>query len=259
MTRQQRSTALITGVGRRQSIGATLAVALAEDGWDLALNYWTPYDERIGLEPDADAPGVIAEECRALGATVELLPGDLSDPEAPAALLQSATERLGPVTGLVMSHCESVDSAILDTGLDSWDRHFAVNARASWLLIKAFADRLPVAETPGRAEAHIVALTSDHVAYNLPYGASKGALDRIVIAAAAELADRGVRANVVNPGPVDTGWMNDEVRAWCLRETAAGRLGTAQDTANLVRFLFSGAGSWINGQLLHSDGGFKIG
>lgn len=259
MNSEQRPVALITGVGRRRSIGAALAVALAEDGWDLALNYWTPYDERIGLATDADGPAAVAEECRAVGAAVELLPGDLSDPEVPAILIRDAAERLGPLTGLVLSHCESVDSALLDTSLDSWDRHFAVNARASWLLIKAFADRLPVAENPGRAEARIVALTSDHVAYNLPYGASKGALDRIVIAAATELADRGVRANVINPGPVDTGWMSDEVRAWCLRETAAGRLGTAQDTANLVRFLFSDAGSWINGQLLHSNGGFKIG
>lgn len=259
MNREQRPVALVTGVGRRQSIGAALAVALAEEGWDLALNYWTPYNERLGLERDADAPAAVAEECRALGAAVELLPGDLADREMPSALIGDATDRLGPLTGLVMSHCESVDSAILDTGLESWDRHFAVNARAAWLLIKAFADRLPVVEEPGRAEARIVALTSDHVAYNLPYGASKGALDRIVIAAATELADRGVRANVINPGPVDTGWMSDEVRAWCLRETAAGRLGTAQDTANLVRFLFSDAGSWINGQLLHSNGGFTIG
>ena len=58
----------------------------------------------------------------------------------------------------------------------------------------------------------IVALTSDHVAHNLPYGSSKGALDRIVRAAAVELGGQGIRANAVNPGPVDTGWMSDEVR-----------------------------------------------
>jgi len=255
----KRGIALVTGVGRRQSIGATLALALAEDGWDLALNYWTPYNERLGLAREADAPTALAEECRSRGAAVELLPGDLSDPAVPEALLLEATQRLGMVTGLLMSHCESVDSAILDTELESWDRHFAVNARAGWLLIKAFAERLPEATVAGQAQARIVALTSDHVAHNLPYGASKGALDRIVIAAATELADRGVRANVINPGPVDTGWMSDEVRSWCLQETAAGRLGTGQDTANLARFLFSEAGSWINGQLLHSNGGFRVG
>jgi 3-oxoacyl-[acyl-carrier protein] reductase len=87
-------------------------------------------------------------------------------------------------------------------------------------------------------------------------GASKGALDRIVTAAAVELADRGVRANVINPGPIDTGWMSDEIREWCLGETPAGRLGSADDVANLVRFLLSSQGSWINGQTLYSNGGF---
>jgi 3-oxoacyl-[acyl-carrier protein] reductase len=133
-----------------------------------------------------------------------------------------------------------------------------VNARATWLLIKAFAEQLPpMAAERGKASARIVALTSDHTNHNLPYGASKGALDRIVVAAAVELADRGVRANVINPGPVDTGWMDEETRAWCIGATPAGRLGTAKETADLVRFLFSEPGSWINGQLLYSNGGFK--
>ena len=90
----------------------------------------------------------------------------------------------GGLRGLVMSHCESVDSSILDTTVESWERHFAVNARAVWLLIKAFAERLPAGPTT-QVTGRIVALTSDHTAHNLPYGASKGALDRIVVAAAA--------------------------------------------------------------------------
>jgi 3-oxoacyl-[acyl-carrier protein] reductase len=252
------SVAVVTGVGRRRSIGAALAVGLARDGWDLALNYWRPYDDRLGYERNADDPEAVADECRTLGARVTLIPADLSDPTAPAAILAAATH-LGPVTGLVMSHCESVDSSILTTELAAWDRHFAVNARATWLLIKAFAEQLPPAPGPGEVGGRIVALTSDHTAHNTPYGASKGALDRIVVAAAVELADRGVRANVINPGPVDTGWMTDDIRASGTAATPAGRLGTAEDTANLVRFLFTEPGSWINGQVLYSNGGFKTG
>jgi 3-oxoacyl-[acyl-carrier protein] reductase len=250
--------AVVTGVGRRRSIGAQLAVGLAQDGWDLALNYWRPYDDRLGYERRPDDPESIADECRGLGARVQLVPGDLSDPDVPAALMTSAGT-LGPVTGLVMSHCESVDSSILTTEVAAWDRHFAVNARATWLLIKAFAEQLPESAAPGVVGGRIVALTSDHSAHNTPYGASKGALDRIVIAAAVELADRGVRANVINPGPIDTGWMDDAIRASGVAATPAGRLGTPADTANLVRFLFSEPGSWLNGQLLHSNGGFAAG
>ena len=183
------------------------------------------------------------------------MPADLARVEA-AAELMAAAAAIGDLRGLVMSHCESVDSSILDTTVASWDRHFAVNARAAWLLIKAFAERSPADPRPD-ATGRIVALTSDHTAFNLPYGASKGALDRIVLAAAAELGHRGIRANVIDPGPVDTGWMTPEIRRWAIERTPAGRLGTQEDTANLVRFLLSDAGGWINGQLLHSNGGFK--
>lgn len=102
-----------------------------------------------------------------------------------------------------------------------------------------------------------MALTSDHTAGNLPYGASKGALDRIVLAAARELGGLGITANVVNPGPTDTGWMSASLRAEIEQRSPLGRLGTPQDAAALVAFLCTERGEWINGQLLHSDGGIN--
>ena len=92
----------------------------------------------------------------------------------------------------------------------------------------------------------------------MPYGASKGALDRIVIAAARELAPLGITANLVNPGPVDTGWMDDATRAALLAQQPSGRLGTPDDAARLVRFLVSDEGRWVSGQLIGSDGGFSV-
>jgi len=150
-----------------------------------------------------------------------------------------------------MSHAESVDSGLLDTTIESFDRHFAVNARASWLLIREYGLRFRGAPGTGR----IISLTSDHTVGNLPYGASKGALDRITLAAARELAHLGVTANAINPGPTDTGWMTDDLRQAVLAQTPLGRLGTPQDTASLVTFLCSPQGGWINGQLLMSNGG----
>jgi 3-oxoacyl-[acyl-carrier protein] reductase len=161
------------------------------------------------------------------------------------------TDGLGPVRALIMAHCESVDSGLLDTSVESFDRHFAVNARATWLLIRAFANHYRDPFGTGR----IIALTSDHTVGNLPYGASKGALDRITIAAARELRHLGVSANVVNPGPVDTGWMSEELVERFSRETPLGRLGQPTDCANLVAFLCSPQGGWVNGQLLYSNGG----
>jgi 3-oxoacyl-[acyl-carrier protein] reductase len=257
MSTNQSRTAVITGVGRRRSIASGIALALAADGWDLVLNFWAPYDDRLGYDRGGDDPKDVADECRSLGRRVEVMAGDLSEPQTPAHLISVGAE-MGKLRALVMSHAESVDSSILTTTVESWDRHFAVNARATWLLIREFALQLPERSEPSDpAAGRIVALTSDHTAFNLPYGASKGALDRIVIAAATELADRGIRANVINPGPIDTGWMDDDARASGISSTPAGRLGTPKDTANLVRFLLSDEGSWINGQLLYSNGGFR--
>jgi 3-oxoacyl-[acyl-carrier protein] reductase len=142
----------------------------------------------------------------------------------------------------------------MDTSVESFDQHFAVNVRASWLLIREFAARFDAAHHQGRGR--ILALTSDHVVGNLPYGASKGALDRLVLAAAQELGHLGISCNVINPGPTDTGWMTEAEQRELARRVPSGRVSTPEDCANLVSFLCSHDGQWINGQVLYSNGGF---
>ncbi|MEU3203241.1 SDR family oxidoreductase [Streptomyces cyaneofuscatus] len=254
----------MTGVGRSIGIGAGIARQLAASGWDIAFTYWTPYDRRMEWGAEDGAAASIARELEKAGARTAAIEADLTGPDAPIRIFDEAEQRLGPVTALVLSHAESVDSGLLDTTVEAFDRHFAVNTRASWLLIREYGLRFrgepgsklggPGAGT-GTGAGRIVALTSDHTVGNLPYGASKGALDRITLAAAHELAHLGVTANVVNPGPVDTGWMNDELREALTQGTPLGRLGTPQDTAHLVDFLCSPQGQWVNGQLLKSNGG----
>ena len=215
--------ALITGAARANSIAAGIAPRLAADGWEVATS---------DLE-HADFP------C------------DLSAPGGPEGLIDAVNRGRGPIGALVLSHAHDVESGILDTTAESFDRHVAINARASLLLIAAFARQVP-----GDGGA-IVALTSDHTTGNLPYGASKGALDRIVISAARELGPRGVSANVLNPGPIDTGWMNDDLRDALAAQQPLGRLGTPADIAAMVSFLVSAEGRWVSGQLLHADGAFS--
>ncbi len=244
--------ALLTGVGRSVGIGASIARQLAQAGWDIAFTYWTPYDARMTWGIESDAADSIAKTLVEQGAETVAVEADLADPDTPERIFDEAERHLGNITTLVMCHCESVDSGLLDTTLESFDRHFAVNARASWLLIREYGRRFRGTWGTGR----VVSLTSDHTVGNLPYGASKGALDRITLAAAHELAQLGITANVINPGPVDTGWMSDDVREHVLRRTPLGRLGSPQDTAHLVAFLCSPQGQWVNGQLLKSNGGF---
>jgi 3-oxoacyl-[acyl-carrier protein] reductase len=251
-TAETRPVALVTGVGRTVGIGAAIARQLADSGWDIAFTYLTAYDDRMSWGAEPGATAAISADIAASGAGVLAIEADLAATAVPARILEDVQRRLGDVTALVMCHCESVDSGLLDTTVESFDRHFAVNARATWLLIREYALRFTGARGTGR----IIALTSDHTAGNVPYGASKGALDRITLAAARELAHLGITANVINPGPVDTGWMDDDLRTRIIAQTPAGRLGTPLDTAHLVDFLCSPEGQWINGQLLMSNGGF---
>ena len=250
-----RPVALVTGVGRRAGIGLAVAERLARDGYDVATTYWTPYDERMPWGADDDIGDEIAARMSALGANSMSIEADLEQPDTVSALMERVEGELGPISTLLMCHCESVNSGILDTTVESFDRHFAVNAKASWLLIREFGLRFK--GVPGRGR--IIALTSDAIVGNVPYGASKGSLDRITLAAAHEFADLGITANVINSGPTQTGWMTPELEAQIIRDTPISRLGVPEDTANLVAFLCSPEGGWVNGQLLHSNGGLGRG
>jgi 3-oxoacyl-[acyl-carrier protein] reductase len=249
--RERRPLALVTGASRQRGIAAAVAVGLAAAGWDVATTYLRRYDERMPWGSDADDLALLDAQLRQVGAATLAVAADLADPNVPARIFDAVESTLGNVTALLLVHAESVDSSILDTTLDSFDRHFAVNARANWLLIREFATRFRSAPGSGR----IVALTSDHVAGNLPYGASKGALDRIVVAAAREFGHLGITANVINPGATDTGWMSAEQMQAFAGKIPLGRVSVPRDCANLVTFLCSSQGGWITGQLLQSNGG----
>jgi len=214
--------ALVTGAARANSIAAGIVPRLRADGWSVVTSDLASGDH----------------------------PCDLSSPTEPTRLVERVSREHGPIGALILSHAHDDLSGILDTSAESFDRHIAVNARATLLLIAAFARQAP-------GGGAVIALTSDHTPGNLPYGASKGALDRIVISAARELGPLGISANVLNPGPIDTGWMDDETRESLTPRQPLGRLGTPADIAGLVSFLVSDEGRWVSGQLLHADGGFS--
>ncbi|WP_166972650.1 SDR family oxidoreductase [Brevibacterium atlanticum] len=216
-------TALITGARRENSIAAGVSSRLEADGWTV-------------LTSDIDYGDY---------------PCDLSSARQAQELIGRVRNDHGTVEGLVLSHAHDEESGILDTTAESFDQHIAVNARASLLLIAAFARQV------GESGGAVVAFTSDHTTGNLPYGSSKGALDRIVISAARELGPKKISANVVNPGPIDTGWMDEETRTGLISYQPLGRMGTPRDIAAVTAFLLSGEGRWISGQLLSADGGFS--
>ena len=238
--------ALVTGATRRAGIAAAIVAALERDGWSVVTSGLRAYDagEPWGSQPrEADQIG--------RGLFVE---ADLADPAAPQRVLDAAQAAAGPLTALIVTHTESRMGGVLDTDAAAFDRHVAVNARSVLLLIAEFARRFNGEAGSGR----VVALTSDAVHGEIAYGASKAALDRIVVAAAAELGPLGITVNAVNPGPTDTGWISTELRAQLEAATPLGRIGRPQDAAELVAFLCSPRAGWITGQVIVSDGGLGI-
>jgi 3-oxoacyl-[acyl-carrier protein] reductase len=241
---------LVTGVSRLGGIAAAIARSLASDGWTVAGSGYRPYDETEPWGAQSDAPQQLVTE----GVLAAWHEDDLADAAAPRRVVEAAEGAVGPLTGLVVVHTESRQGGVLDTTAADFDRHMVVNARATLLLCAEFARRFRGEHGSGR----IVAFTSGALHGEVAYGASKAALERIVVAAAAELGPRGITVNAVDPGATDTGWISPELYERISESTPLGRVGQPEDAAAFVSFLCSPRGGWITGQIIVSDGGATI-
>lgn len=248
--------ALVTGASRRIGIGAAVCRALAQQVTDIFFTYWRPYDGTMPWGKDDDAPALLEADLRAMGVRCASLEADLSQPDTPAKILDAAEAALGAVAILVNNATYSVNGGYDALDAAMLDAHYAVNIRGTFLLSVEFARRFN-ADSGGR----IINLTSGQSLGPMPdelaYASTKGAVEAFTVSLAAGVAHRGITVNAVDPGPTDTGWMNDELKAWVLAHTPQGRIGTPDDAARLIAFLASDAAQWITGQVIHTNGGFR--
>jgi NAD(P)-dependent dehydrogenase (short-subunit alcohol dehydrogenase family) len=157
--------------------------------------------------------------CRGVGVRVAFREEDLRDPDAAKRIVAWAESEIGPLGALVVAHTHSGLGGVLDTNVAEWDRHLDVNARGAFGLCAAFASRWSGVPGSGR----IVVYTSrPPLAGEVAYAASKGALEWLVLSLGAELAPRGITVNAVDPGPTDTGWLDQSPAPGA----AAGRAST---------------------------------
>lgn len=245
---------VITGVSRAGGIGAALARRFAGEGARLFLTGWAPHDAEQPYGADPGGGESVARELREAGAEVEFASVDLADPEAPRHVFEAARAALGQVDVLVANHARSARQTLAELTAEELDRSFAVNARATLLLAKEFAAQ---AESGGR----IVLFTSGQyhgaMPEELPYIASKAAVQQLAASLAVELAPRGITVNCVNPGPNDTGYATGELRRRVEEAMPAGRWGRPDDVAKLVTWLCSDDADWVTGQTIASDGGWS--
>lgn len=244
--------ALVTGVSRAAGIATEIARALGANGWDLALTGYPAYDATRPWGSDRDEVEALIGELRGAGVTAGWRAEDLGDPSAPARVFDAAETVTGPVTALVNTAAHSVRGGVLETSAADFDRHMAVNARATLLLTAEFVRRLT-----GPTGRVINFTSGPPLTGEVAYASSKGAIEWITVSSAAELAARGITVNAVDPGPNDTGWMEADQRVFLARRSPLGRLGTPADVAGFVVFLCSPEAGWISGQVLHCDGGWS--
>jgi 3-oxoacyl-[acyl-carrier protein] reductase len=251
--------ALVTGASRRVGIGAAICRELAAAGADVFFTHWGRYDQEMN-SVDPDGPDALLAELRGLGVRTAAAAVDLSDPAAPEALLDEVERQLGLPTILVNNAAHSTRDGWRNLDAATLDAHYAVNLRATALLSVGLARRL--ADRPGGSPGgRIVNLSSGQgrgpMPEELAYVASKGAIEALTVTLAAELGPFRITVNAVDPGPTDTGWMSDDLKADLLSRFPLGRIGQAVDAARLIAFLASDAGGWITGEVIHSTGGFR--
>jgi 3-oxoacyl-[acyl-carrier protein] reductase len=246
--------ALVTGVTRRQGIGAAIALALAQAGADVYTTYYRPYDRTMSWGVEDGEPEQILDALRQTGVRADGMEIDLADPEAPHALFAQVQAHFGRIDILVNNAVHSTAAGVEQLTAADLDQHYAVNLRAGLLLCLEFIKGF----RHGGA-GRIINLTSGQGLAPLPnelaYAATKGGVDGLTLSLSAAVAGRGIAVNAVDPGPTDTGWMSAEQQTALLATAPMGRLGTPQDVARVVAFLASEAAGWVTGQVIRARGG----
>lgn len=249
--------ALVTGVSRRSGIGAGIAQRLLADGLSVAIHSWAAHDARQPWQPAAGELARVLDQLGGEGPRLTHIEADFADPQAPARVVAHAHQRFGALDVLIANHAASVPGTLAQLTSQDLDHAWAVNARATVLLVQAYAAHHDDARPDGR----VVLFTSGQhlgpMAGELPYAISKGAVHQMTASLADALAHRSITVNAVNPGPNDTGWPTEELRERLAGSFPAGRWGRPQDIAGVVSALISPDCAWVTGQVINAEGGFR--
>lgn len=251
---------LVTGAN--SGIGRAIAIALGEQGGNVAVHYLPRTELAEGTAHTVlgeEAAFEVAETIRRSGGKAVPLPADLSKEQEILRLISDAEDAIGPLDGLVNNAAAcALPDTVLDADFDRYRRHYDVNLAAPTLLMRDLARRIS-----GRAQsiARIVNISTD-AARAFPgqvfYGTSKAAIEAMTRAAAIELGPLGITVNAVAPGPVQTGYIDDALAAEVIPSIPLRRLGTPDDVAAAVLFLVSDASAWVTGQVIQVAGGHAL-
>ncbi|MBW4777894.1 SDR family oxidoreductase [Rhodococcus fascians] len=251
-------TVLVTGVGRREGIGFAITRRLLQD--ERARVFAQSCDAYDASEPwGVGTPGavqVLAELCTA-PSRLGNLDIDLSDVEAPAVLFDAVESRFGAVDSLVINHARSQLGELGSLTAENLDLTWAVNVRASLLLVQELAQRYVDHPDGGRVVLFTSGQGEGPMPTEIPYAVTKGAIAAITPTVADSLIERGITVNTINPGPTDTGWASADLNEFVERHMPRGRWNSPEEAAAVVAMLLSPDSGSITGQVIGAEGGFR--
>ena len=243
------ASAIITGSAR--GIGAAIALRLAQDGYDIALN---DISEKMFENND------IVEKIRETGVACEYFIADVSDHGQCENLIKTVKEKFGTIDVLVNNAGITRDALMMRTTEENYDLVISVNQKSVFNMMK-FAGTVMMRQKKGR----IVNLASVAGLYGNPgqinYSASKAAIIGMTKTAAKELGARGVTVNAVAPGFIKTPMtdaLTEEQRNKMLALIAMKRYGLPEEIAGVVSFLASDDASSVTGQVIEISGGLSM-
>lgn len=248
------SVALVTGASR--GIGRAIALRLAKDGAKVAVHYGR----------NQDAANEVVQSITSNGGTAFLVRAELDTLKGVYALYDALDAALIEKTGiaqfdiLVNNAGIVLRATIENTTEEIFDQSFAVNVKAPFFLIQ---QALPRLRDGGRIINLSSAVTRVAAPGTAAYNLTKGAINTLTLTLAAQLGSRGITVNSVAPSATDTdmnaSWLRQtESQQSIASMTALGRVGQAEDIADVVAFVASPDSHWMTGQYIEASGGFHL-
>jgi len=248
MNKLKDKVALVTGASK--GIGAGIARRLAADGAKVVVNHAS----------DKDGADQVVADVEAAGGAAMAVAADVRDKAEVEALVQAAIDRFGRLDIVVNNAGVYQFARIEDTSEALYRQQFDINVLGPLLVTGAAVPHL------GKG-ASIINISSNVTRVHPPestiYSGTKGAIDAITGVLARELGPRGIRANAVNPGLIETdgtraaGVMGSDFHAWNESLTPLGRIGQVEDIASIVSYLASDDAGWVTGELILGSGGMR--
>lgn len=240
--------AFITGATR--GIGKQIAITFAQNGYDIAINYRTENDDLKNTK----------EEVEKYNVNFLAVQGDVSNFEDCERFTQEIIEKYGQIDVLVNNAGITKDTLIMRMKKEDFENVIDVNLVGTFNVTKNVIPHMIKAHS-GRIVniSSVVGISGNAGQTN--YAASKAGIIGFTKSLAKEVASRGILVNAVAPGFIQTQMtqvLKDDIKEEIAKTIPLKRMGTAQDVANVVKFLASEESSYITGQVIQVDGGMLM-